>query len=318
VSPPDPARKFQTLLKRLRAEHPEIVQPPIAPPPAPLSPPPPPAAAPPAEVAADPALVAAAPSDPSPSAAPAPGASPDPETLVRELVHSFLVWEAGATRAATAMRRLEQAVVDFNELRVFLPGELVAVIGDRYPRASERAERLRSALNDLYRREHGVNLSCLLVLPKRDARAFLASLEGLPPFVAARVVLLILGAHAMPVDDRLCALLAAEDAIDPGATADEAAGWLERQLRAGEAVHVYTLLEAWAAGLPLPKTAKKPAKSTEAPAAPTSSAGPAAAEPERAKPSPGPEHAEARSGRRSTAKAPAKRKAASGEKDSKD
>src|SRR5438132_833778 len=84
--------------------------------------------------------------------------------------------------------------------------------------------------------------------------------RGLPHFVAARVVLLCLGGHAVPIDERLCGLLGAEEAIQSGATADEASSWLEHQLHAGEAGPAYALLEAWAAGQPLPKAPRKPAK----------------------------------------------------------
>lgn len=206
MTPPDPTRKLQSLLKRLRSQH-----------------------------AQDPA-------QPQPDTCP-----DDPEAVLQQFILSFLIWEASPAKAVAAMRRINQGVVDYNELRVFLVDELVAILGERYPRAEERAERLRSALHDLYNREHAVTLGSVVTLPKRDVRAYLNSLEGVPPFVAARVVLLSLGGHAVPIDERLRQLLVEEEAIDPELDPAEASAWLERQLRAGEAAEVYALLEAWCA-----------------------------------------------------------------------
>lgn len=182
-----------------------------------------------------------------------PGAAYEPlqaeghDPLVLEFVYSFLAWEAGPARAEPALRRLLAAVVDYNELRVCLAEELAAFIGERYPRARERMARLKSALNDLYRREHAVHLKPLLVLPKRDARQYLESLDGVPGFVAARVALLCLDGHAFPADERIAAALREEQAAPSEGGADEVASWLERQVHSGEAREAYLLVEAWLA-----------------------------------------------------------------------
>lgn len=188
-----------------------------------------------------------------------PPATPDGgDAIVQELLLSFLMWEAGPGRAEAALKRLLHTVVDYNELRVCLPDELADAIGDRFPRALERCARLRSALNDIYRREHAVALQRLHTMPKRDAWQYLASLEGVPGFVAARVTLLPLGGHAFPLDERLHAALRDEKAIPPELTVDEASGWLERQFHAGEAAPAYLAIEGWAAQRPAPKAPRRP------------------------------------------------------------
>ncbi|GIK19869.1 MAG: hypothetical protein AMXMBFR77_05870 [Phycisphaerales bacterium] len=167
------------------------------------------------------------------------------DPVVHELVYSFLAWEASAPLATGALNRMQGAVVDYNELRVCYPQELASLMGEGYPLALERATRLRAALTEVYRREHGIALARLVDLPKRDARVYLETLEGVPPFVAARVVLLALGGHAVPLDSVLHGLLAAEEAVEPGSTVADAMGWLERTLRAKESEEAYLLLEAW-------------------------------------------------------------------------
>ncbi len=191
--------------------------------------------------------------------------------LLWQLVFSILAWECSPTRASAVAAKLHSAVVDYNEMRVCLPGELASIIGERYPRARERAQRLRSTLNDIFKRQHAVTLDHLATLNKREARAYLESLAGCPPFAAARVALLELEGHAMPLDERLQDHLRSEDAIPEGLDTHDAASWLERQLRAGESRATYLALEAWAADRPAPPRAEPRAKAAAEPAKPARS-----------------------------------------------
>lgn len=215
----DPAKKLHSLLKKLRAER----------------------------------------GEPAPAAqeADCEGCPEGGDRLLWRLVFAFLVWEAGTARACAAARRLHHSVIDYNEMRVCLADELAGMIGERYPKAVERCARLRSALNDLYRREHAVTLAKAAGLGKREAREYLDSLEGMPPFVAARVSLLALGGHAFPLDERMHQALLEESAVPADQKVAEAAGWLERQLRAGEALPAYLLLESWMNDRVPAKPAKK-------------------------------------------------------------
>lgn len=174
----------------------------------------------------------------------------DADPLLWHLTFSFMAWEAGLSCAAAANRRIHESVVDYNELRVCLPAELSPILGCEYPLARERALRLRSTLGDIYRREHRVTLSHLWNLPKRDARLYLESLDGMPLYVAARLSLLSLDAHAFPLDERLRSALVEEQALPPELDVVEATGWLERYFRAGEAAQAYILLEHWHSNRP--------------------------------------------------------------------
>lgn len=185
------------------------------------------------------------------------GRPPEIDPLIWQLVFSFLSWESSVARAATVSRKLHTAVVDYNEMRVCLANELATLIGDRYPRGLERASRLRSTLNDLYRREHSVTLVTVAAMPKREARVYLESLDGTPGYVASRLLLVSLGGHAFPVDDRIYQTLLEEDAIPPDLSLADAAGWLERHFRAGDALPAYLLVEQWLNDRP---PAKAPAR----------------------------------------------------------
>lgn len=197
--------------------------------------------------AAPPATPRAAPTPPAAGEPAAePGACPyhgDP--VLREFVRGFLHHDTTSARAEAAARRLERSVVDANELRVSLPDEIARMIGPGLSAADERARQLRSALNALFKREHRLALAHLADRPKREAREYLESLAGVGQFVAARTVLLALGGHALPLDERLLSALRAEGVFDARVPFEEAAAWLERNTRADESAEVFRLLSAW-------------------------------------------------------------------------
>lgn len=177
------------------------------------------------------------------------------DAVIAELVRSFFICESGVAAANAALDAIHASLADYNELRICFPHELSRIVGATDPNFEQRALRLRSALNDIYRREHEISLLHLTTLSKRDGRAYLDSLDGTPPFVAARVALLALNAHAFPVDARLTSLLLAERAIpadlEPTSTA-QIASWIEHQIRADDAKQAYLNIERWADQQPKP------------------------------------------------------------------
>jgi hypothetical protein len=179
-----------------------------------------------------------------PDAPPLRPESPAVITAMDELVYSFLLWESTHHRAANAYKRLRDAFVDDNELRVTRNEEIMAVLGKTYPHAEERVMRLRAALRDVYLREHAVSLEKAKTLAKREARKYVESLEGMHPFVAARVVLLGFGGHAVPLEDRLLDKLAEAGVVDDGADVVKAQGSLERMVKAADAAEAAQLLQA--------------------------------------------------------------------------
>ena len=167
------------------------------------------------------------------------------DPVLGEFVRSFLVWEASTAKADAALRKLAAACVDINDLRVSLTEEVVSVIGPGYPRAEERAERLKAALHGLFRRENSMSMAHLPEKAKREARVYLTGLPETPSFVADRTFLLALDGHACPADQRLTTRLIQERVLEADTPPEEAASWLERTIRAGDAREAYTLLSGW-------------------------------------------------------------------------
>jgi len=163
--------------------------------------------------------------------------------LIDLLVHSFLVWEATLAQADAAMTRIRAATVSFNDFRVSLVKEVVDLIGPRYPLAQERAIRVRATINDLFRREHAVSLERIAKLSKRDGRIYLEGLQGMVPFVSARVSLLGLDAHAIPVDEQTLAALGHHGVLHAETTIVEATSWLQRHIPAEKALAAHLSLQ---------------------------------------------------------------------------
>ncbi|MGP1309256.1 MAG: hypothetical protein ACTS27_03545 [Phycisphaerales bacterium] len=194
---------------------------------------------------------------------PPPAFNADAEGAIESLlVHSFLLYDSSADAADRAMKKLVGSFVDFNELRVAREDDIAAAIGVRYPGVSERAALLKRALNAVFDREHAVSLVGLLSKNKRDAKQYLASLDGCNAYVSSRVLLLGCTGHAVPVDGLLLSRLQDASALEDDVDLDRAVSLLERHVKAADAYVTHLALEALREepAKPKPKS-RAPAKS---------------------------------------------------------
>jgi hypothetical protein len=170
---------------------------------------------------------------------------PAPVTVIATAVHATMLWEATLAQADAALLHLTQHFADHNDMRVALPSHLIHAIGPQYPLAVERVLRLKSWLSDLYRRSNCLDLEHLRDVSKTEARRELLTLHGLPDFAAAHVTVSSLGGHALPVDDRLLALLQGERVLDGSSTCTQAMELLEPLVTPDELATVLRLLRSW-------------------------------------------------------------------------
>jgi len=195
------------------------------------------------------------------------GEDPPPRDPVAQLIVSFLQWNTTRHKAEDAFTALMAEMIDVNDLRVSHLHELVAVIGEDYPDAMLRIIRLRETLNEVYKREHDIQMHSVAGKGKKDQRTYLDTLSGITPYVAAQVTLLSFGGHAMPVDEKLCALLIAEGCLNAGTTPADAESHLTRQIKAGDALEAHLALQAWADKRKMPAAAVAAPPPKKAPAA---------------------------------------------------
>ena len=167
-----------------------------------------------------------------------------PRDPVAVMVHSWLLWEASTEQAEQAMRKLLDAFVDYNEIRVSLPHEKATVVGKRYPRLEERLHGIRRTLHSLYLSRHTLSFDHLAEKGKRDIKSDIESLDGMHPFVAARMLRLSFDVHALPADDQLSALLFEHGIIDEPVDPDQLSSWLGGTIKSDDAVDVMVALQA--------------------------------------------------------------------------
>ena len=170
--------------------------------------------------------------------------SDDP--LISELVFSMLIWESSIEHAIRAVECIESDLIDLNELRVCTCEELTAIFPARYPKSVERSHRLINVLNAIFYKENKLSLAHLREMNKKEVIQYFGTIDGLPPFVISRVILLGLGWHAFPVDEWLVKQLARAGIIDHSYDISLQSQRMERLVRATDSLKYYTLLEHWA------------------------------------------------------------------------
>ena len=163
------------------------------------------------------------------------------------------------------MAKIRGSIVDFNDLRVFLPNEIVTLIGARYPLALERAQRMKTSLHSIYLGQHAVSLDHLADAGKRDAKALIEALEGIPPYVSARVLQRCFGVHVIPVDDRLVDLLIEAKVLSEIVDSGELSSWMSRQVKSVDGLAFEATIRAFVDDSPKPpkRPTPKPVKKPE-------------------------------------------------------
>ncbi len=166
------------------------------------------------------------------------------------------------TGAAAAMKRLQEGTVDLNELRVASPREMVQLLGENFPNAIEKARDINSILNEIFNRQHELDLDFLRDKTRRDAKDYLQKMPGVDACTVARVMLVSVGGHAIPVDEDMLAYLRRQELVDPDADAAEVQAFLERNIAADDAYAFYTLMRRLVA-TSRPRIRKKAAATTK-------------------------------------------------------
>jgi hypothetical protein len=177
--------------------------------------------------------------------------------VIGEVVYAHLLWNATSKQASQAYKRLMAATVDMNDLRVHHLYEIIDLIGESYPQVYDRTKRLKTVLDAIYKREHGMHVASLEGAGKRDIRDYFESLKGISPFVCNRIIAICFEVAAMPVDDRTLAVMISNDLIHESADVADASSWLTRQVKAGEIGEIHVRLHTWVELQPIPKPPKK-------------------------------------------------------------
>jgi hypothetical protein len=175
-------------------------------------------------------------------------ARPPVSDPVTQLILGVFSRDMPEAKAREALERFREMVVDYNELRVIAPLELAGMLGRDYPDVRIKCEDLSRALNRIFAIEHRVCLDRLADMSKKDVATYLARVDGLEPYTRARIRLLGLQQHAIPLDEAMWAFARANEIVDAKCDLEEAQFFLERSVSADDALDFVALVrrQAWA------------------------------------------------------------------------
>lgn len=163
-----------------------------------------------------------------------------------QIIVSFMEWNATNAMALEAFDALMQDMVDHNDIRVSLPQEVVSVIGEDYPLAFERCCRMNETLHELYNREHGVTINSLKGKNKKQIKTYFETMPGITPYIVSQMLLVCYGAHAIPLDEHMLALLKVEEVVHEDCTLVQAQSFCDRHIKATDALKTHHAMRAWA------------------------------------------------------------------------
>ena len=172
------------------------------------------------------------------------------------------------SKAQSALRKLKSNFVDFNEVRVSRPREIILAIGKNYPNAEQVATNLINILNSVFHKHDGLDMAGLNEMGKREAQAVVKDTKGITPYVLSVFLLYHLECHSFPLNDHMMKVLQAEGVVNPDSDFDDVHGFLERQIPAAKGRELFITLRDYCDSCELPgtedesdaKTAKKTAK----------------------------------------------------------
>lgn len=162
-------------------------------------------------------------------------ALPETGDPLYKLAVATLGQSIGDSRARRAIERLLANMVDWNEVRASVPGEVFKALDMPLADGPALCAKLVALLQAIFDREHKLSLDSLTTMARRQAKQYLETLDGTNEYVVASVVLWGLGGHAIPVDDRLLKELRSADVVHPDATRAQVQAFLERHIGAADA-----------------------------------------------------------------------------------
>ncbi len=166
------------------------------------------------------------------------------DDLVEALVCSIVKENLTARAAQTAMKRLAENFIDFNDLRVSRSEEIIEALGEDTPETKQIVSSLTRALAAVFNRYNTLSLEALTKIGKRPAKQAVEQIDGTSRFVVNYCVLTALHGHAIPLTARMLEYLRDNEIVNPDADEQEIEGFLTRQIPARNGCEFYRLLRA--------------------------------------------------------------------------
>jgi endonuclease III len=161
---------------------------------------------------------------------------------VDALVYAIISAELSEAAAQSAIKRLADYFVDWNDLRISRVEEIAEAIGPEASAARDIASALTTALRAVFSKYNMVSLKALYKMSKRPAKGVLEKIDGTNRFVVDYCMLTSLHGHAIPLTKKMIEYLRSNELVHEGADEREIEGFLARQISAENAYEFYSLL----------------------------------------------------------------------------
>src|SRR3954464_4398719 len=167
-----------------------------------------------------------------------------PAEPLKAIVRAAMSYNGSDAKADEAIKSIEKEFVDLNELRVATDLEIQELLGVRYPDIERRVAMITGALNNIFEREHTMNLERLRTVSRRDARQFLRELPDIHPFVEAYVMLYSFDGHRFQIDDEILGCQREEEPGEEDVSLEDAHKFVEHNLSAEQMHDFFTAIRA--------------------------------------------------------------------------
>jgi len=164
------------------------------------------------------------------------------ERIVDALVYAIISAELSEAATQSAIKRLTDYFVDWNDLRISRTEEIVEALGADTSVTRDIASALTRALRSVFSKYNMVSLQALCKMSKRPARAVLKKIDGTSRFVVDYCMLTSLQGHAIPLTKKTIEYLRSNELVHAEADEQEIKGFLARQIPAENAYEFYSLL----------------------------------------------------------------------------
>jgi len=164
------------------------------------------------------------------------------EQVTDAIIYAIASSELSEKSASSAVKKLADHFVDWNDLRVSWIDEIVDVLHKDTQATRNIASALIQVLNGIFNQHHKVSLDALKNTGKRPARQALEKVEGISRFVVDYCMLRSLHGHAIPLTEKMLEYLRNNELVDPNADEQQIGGFLAKQIPAKNGYDFYALL----------------------------------------------------------------------------
>ncbi len=164
------------------------------------------------------------------------------EHVTDAIIYAIVSSALNEKPASSAVKRLADHFVDWNDLRVSRVEEIVDVLHKDTRATRSIASMLVEVLNGIFNQHHEVNLDALQKAGKRPARQAIENIEGISRFVVDYCMLTSLQGHAVPLTEKMLDYLRNNELVDPAANEQQVGGFLAKQIPAKNGYDFYALL----------------------------------------------------------------------------